>query len=168
MSVKKIAYLGIGIALYVVLGLAMNIPLLAGSHIQTDLGYIAFGAFCFLFGWEACIVGIIGCLIESLIVSGWVPVGWMLGQLFIGVACGIAYKKFNQRWVQIVVTIIAVFIGIGAIKTVVECALYSIPVLVKFPKNFVAFIADVIPMIVGLFIGVMLKSRLDIEDVRDA
>ena len=164
MSVKKIAYLGIGIALYMVLGLVMNIPLLAGSHIQTDLGYIAFGAFCFLFGWEACIVGIIGCFIESLIVSGWVPVGWMLGQLFIGVVCGIAYKKFNQRWVQIAVTIIAVFIGIGIIKTAVECVLYSIPVLVKFPKNFVAFIADVIPMIVGLFIGVMLKSRLKLEE----
>ena len=42
-NVKRIAYLGIGIALYVVLGLVMNIPLLAGTHLQTDLGYIAFG-----------------------------------------------------------------------------------------------------------------------------
>ena len=37
---KRIALLGIGIALYVVLGMVMNIPLLAGTHLQTDLGYI--------------------------------------------------------------------------------------------------------------------------------
>ena len=132
MSTKKVAYLGIGIALYVVLGLAMNIPLLAGSHIQTDLGYITFGAFCLLFGWEACIVGVVGCLIESLIISGWVPVGWMLGQIIIGVACGVGYKKCKQRWLQILITIAAVFIGIAIVKTGVECILYSIPILVKF------------------------------------
>ena len=159
-NTKKIAFFGIGIALYFVLGMIMNIPLLAGTHLQTDLGYVAFGAFLYLFGWQACIVGIIGCLFESLLTSGWVPVGWMVGQLFIGVVCGIVYKKTQRKWLWIITTIVAVFIGVALIKTGIECALYFIPFMVKFVKNFVAFIADVIPMLFGLWLGTVIENRM--------
>lgn len=152
---KTIAYLGMGIALYVVLGMMVKIPLI--GHIQTDLGYIAFGAFCYIFGWQAFVVGAVGCLFESLIVSGWIPAGWIAGQILIGLLCGIAYKKSDRVWVHIAVTIIAVFIGVGIIKTGIECVLYSIPVAVKLPKNCIAFAADTIPMIVGMFIGKRIK-----------
>lgn len=43
MNTKKIAFLGIGIALYVVLSMTIKIPLV--GHIQTDFGYVAYGAF---------------------------------------------------------------------------------------------------------------------------
>ena len=148
---KKIAYLGISIALYVVLGMTMKIPLIA--HIGTDLGYIVFGFCCYVFGWPAFIVGVIGCMIESLLVSGWIPVGWMLGQLAIGLICGKVYQKSTSKVVDIIITVVMVFIGIGVLKTSVECILYSIPLAVKIPKNLVATIADVIPMLIGLFIG---------------
>ena len=158
-NTKKVAFLGMGIALYCVLGMIMNIPLLAGSHLQTDLGYVAFGTFLYLFGWPACIVGVIGCLFESLLTSGWVPLGWMLGQLFIGITCGLIYKKSQHKWVWIVTTILSVFVGVGVIKTLVECLLYSIPIIVKFPKNFIAFIADTIPRLLGLWLGIYLEKR---------
>lgn len=148
---KNVAYLGIAIALYVVLGMTMKIPLIA--HIGTDLGYIVFGFCCYVFGWPAFIVGVIGCMIESLLVSGWIPIGWMLGQLAIGLICGWVYKKNTSKAVDIICTVVAVFIGIAIIKTSVECVLYSIPLAVKIPKNLVATVADIIPMLIGLFIG---------------
>ena len=150
-NVKKIALLGIGIALYFVLGMAVKIPLI--SHIQTDLGYIVFGIFLYLLGPVACVVGVVGCLFESLLVSGWIPIGWMVGQFIIGIICGISYKKIKSLPINIIITVIAVFIGVGIIKTGIECVLYTIPLLVKFPKNVVAFIADTIPMIIGLLIA---------------
>ena len=160
---KQITLLGIGIALYFVLGMMVKIPLI--SHIQTDLGYIAFGAFLYIFGPVACVVGIIGCLFESLLISGWVPTGWMVGQAVIGIICGIAYKKIKSVPVNIGITIFAVFLGVGVCKTVIECALYDIPLLIKFPKNLIAFAADCIPMIAGYLIGIRLnKIKILVDD----
>lgn len=158
-NIRLICYLGIGIALYVALGSVMNIPLLANTHLQTDLGYIAFGIYCYYFGWPAFIVGTIGCMFESLIFSGWIPTGWMLGQAFIGITCGIVFTKVRFKPVHIIVAIVSVFIGIGFIKTLIECAMYNIPFAVKFPKNCIAFAADVVPMLLGLFIGYILMKR---------
>lgn len=156
---KRVAYLGIGIALYVVLGCVMNIPLLANSHLQTDLGYIVFGVYCYLFGWLGVFVGAIGCVLESLLISGWFPVGWLAGQILIGIMCGIIYKRETNKIVHIVVTILAVFVGIAVIKTIIESVLFGIPLEVKFMKNFVAFIADTIPMLIGLALGYRLKRE---------
>ena len=156
-STKKIALLGMGIALYVVLGMTLNIPLIA--HIKTDLGYIAFGFMLYYLGWQAFVVGVIGCFLESLIMSGWVPFGWMLGQAFIGITCGITYKKIKFTWVNIIITILTVFIGVALIKTGIECVLYDIPFIIKFPKNLIAFIADTIPMIVGYVLAKTTKIK---------
>lgn len=155
---KYIAFYGMAIALYVVLGMTTKIPLI--SHIGTDLGYIVFGFCCYTFGWTALIIGIIGCLFESLLISGWVPIGWMLGQVAIGLLCGIVYKKYNNKAAHVIATIVAVFIGIVVIKTGVECVLYSIPLMVKVPKNLVAFVADVIPMLIGWFIGITYNKQI--------
>lgn len=149
---KKIALLGIGTALYVALGFVVKIPLIA--HIQTDLGYVAFGVMCCALGWPAFIVGVLGCLIESLLFSGWVPIGWMVGQGLIGLTCGFAYKHIKLHWVNILITILAVFLGVTVCKTGIECVLYDIPLLVKFPKNAIAFVADAIPMVIGYILGV--------------
>ena len=170
--VKDIVFLGFGIALYVVLGSIINIPLLVGSHIQTDLGYIAFGFYLYLFGPKATIIGVLGCLIESLLTSGWVPIGWMLGQTFIGMTCGTAYILINHdvnikfHIITIIITIISIFIGIGIIKTIVECYLYSIPFEVKIIKNLVAALSDVIPMLIGMELSKRLHSIVDTNEKR--
>ena len=148
---KYVAYFGIAIALYVVLGMMLKIPLIA--HIGTDLGYVVFGFCCYVFGWPAFIIGVLGCMFESLLISGWIPIGWMLGQAVIGIGCGLVYKMKYLKWIDIICTAILVFIGVAVIKTGVECVLYSIPLAVKFPRNAIAFVADVIPMLIGLFIG---------------
>lgn len=149
-TAKKITMLGLGIALYVTMASMMKIPLI--GHIGTDLGYAVFGFYCAMFGVYGAIIGAVGCLLESLLFYGWVPFGWILGQLTIGLICGIAYKKINSKPVNVIITILAVFIGIAVVKTVIECILFGIPLEVKFAKNFIAFIADTVPMVAGFLI----------------
>lgn len=163
-KLKLICNLGMGIALYTVLGMMVKIPLI--GHIHTDLGYIAFGAYLYIFGAPAAIVGIVGCLFESLLVGGWVPIGWMLGQMVIGLICGFMlkrvgrYKRKSINVLAIVALVTAsVFLGIGFVKTIVECKLYSIPYEIKFAKNAVAAISDVIPMLLGIYIGKLVKRK---------
>ena len=162
-NTKMIAYLSVSIALYIVLSMLVKIPLI--SHIGTDLGYIVFGFACFTFGWSAAIVGIIGCMFESILISGWIPIGWMVGQAIIGLMCGYFYKHSKNKAVHIFITIIAIFIGVGIVKTGIECVLYQIPVLVKLPKNIIAFIADTIPMLIGLWFGYNYKTIIIKEQV---
>lgn len=160
---KKICHMALGIALYVVLAAAVKIPLI--GHIQTDLGYIVFGAYLVIFGWQAAIVGVIGCIIESMIFSGWFPIGWAVGQAFIGIMCGAWYRytdskpQIYKNVTRISATFLTVFIGIAVIKTAIECQLYSILFEIKFAKNIIAFMADSVPMILGVFIGEKLKRR---------
>lgn len=165
LTTKNICNIGIGTALYVVLSATVKIPLI--GHIQTDLGYVAFGVYLSLFGIIGTFVGALGCVIESLMFSGWFPVGWLLGQVFIGISCGAIFKtgsKIKNKTIKIIVYVvvatIAVFIGIGLIKTIVECYLYGIPFEVKFVKNLIAFVADTPPMILGILIGNQFKNKL--------
>lgn len=163
-KLKLICNLGMGINLYAVLGLMVEIQLL--GHIQTYLGYIAFGAYLYLFGAPAAIVGIIGCLFESILVSGLVPIGLMFGQLVIGLICGFMlkrvcrYKRKSIKVLAIVALVTAsLFLGIGFVKTIIECKLYSIPYEIKFAKNAVAAIADVIPMLLGIYVGKLVNRK---------
>lgn len=162
-NVKTMCQLAMGIALYVVLSMTVKIPLI--SHMQTDLGYIVFGTYLILFGWQATLVGVIGCTIESMLFNGFFPIEWIVGQAVIGIICGLWFKYTQNKsekfrlTTNVMITIIAVFIGIGLVKTVVACSLYGMPFSVKFAKDMVAFVADVIPMIVGVALGQMLQKQ---------
>ena len=159
--VKEITFNAIGIALYVVLGMTMKIPLI--GHIGLDLGYVVFGCWLFLLGKSATVVGVIGCMLESLLISGWIPIGWMVGQTIIGLICGYCYFMNNGSRLfvpdrkaaieNMIITCFAILIGIGIVKTLIECALYNIPFEVKVVKNLVACAADSITMILGYKIG---------------
>lgn len=164
MKTKTICILGVGIALYTALSMIVKVPLI--GHIQTDLGYAAYGAYLAIFGMIGTIVGACGCVIESLIYASWFPFGWLLGQIFIGVTCGYVFKKANaianskvRIAVYVAASTISVFIGVGLIKTVVECAIWSLPFQVKLVKNCIAFLADTPPMIVGVLVGDKLKRK---------
>ena len=154
---KKITYLGMGIALYVVLSMTVKIPLI--NQIKTDFGYLAFGTFVNLFGVEGTIVGVLGCIIANSFVGSAFPPGWVLGQIFIGVFCGLLLKKTDKLWLKSVITVVAVFIGIGVIKTAVEVWLFQIPFKVKVIRNLVAFVADAIPMVIGVIISDKMKIK---------
>lgn len=159
-SVRYITYTAMGIALYVVLSMTMKIPLI--SHISLDLGYIAIALMCYHFGAiSGMIVAGAGCVINSLITSGWFPPGWFVGNLMIGMICGLVYKNLrfelsSKRLYNIacaLITVVVVFGGICGIKTVIECQMYSIPYAVKIPKNAIAALTDSIVMVLGLLLA---------------
>ena len=149
--IKKLTYTAIGISLYVTLSMVLKIPVI--GHIGLDLGYIVLAIYCMRFGAiSGAIVGAIGCAFVSLIMSGWFPPGWFVGNLVIGLICGKLYTKGNMLF-NIALTGIAVIFGILVIKTVIECYMFSIPFIVKIPKNAIAAIMDIFVMWIGLFVN---------------
>lgn len=156
-TTRYITVTAMGIALYVVLSMTMKIPVI--SHISLDLGYVAIALMCYHYGAiSGMIVAGAGCVLNSLISSGWFPPGWFVGNLVIGLVCGLVYTrlaKFNITRVYynvlcILITVAMVFIGVGGIKTLIECHLYNIPIAVKLPKNAIAALMDSIVMSIGL------------------
>lgn len=156
---KRISYYAMGIALYVVLSITVKIPLI--NHIKTDFGYVAFGAYLNLFGVEGTVVGVIGCILSNILSGGSFPLGWIIGQLFIGITCGMAFKRIENIWLKCLFGIVSVFIGVGIIKTAVEVLFFNIPLEAKIIRSLIAFIADAIPMVIGIVISTKIKLRED-------
>lgn len=168
---KTICTLGILSALFVALSAAMKIPLI--GHINTELGYIAFGAALVMFGYYGISVGVIGCIASSLIFSGLFPVGWIAAQIatglitaaFVGLAYQINLNKPCKIFVSCLGALVGLALGLVVVKTAVECAMFKIPVEVKIVKNAVAFAADSVPMLIGVLIGYKFKTRFE-SDMR--
>lgn len=161
---KKICLTALGIALYVCVSMLIKIPVV--GHISLDLGYIVLAVYCYIYGGvSGAIVGSCGCFLVSLIASGWIAIGWPLGNFLIGALCGAVYArtkgKSGATLINTAVTVAAVFVGVAIIKTVVECALYSLPVAAKFAKNLVAFSMDAIVMCIGLYIASVVEHRMN-------
>ena len=149
---RKVAFTGMGIALYVVLSMVAKIPVIA--HISLDLGYIAFAVILYHIGViPGTIVGAAGCVLVSLLTTGWFPPGWLVGNIVIGLMCGLLIQR-DGTWqatiINVFVCVVAVGIGILGLKTLIECHLYGIPLMVKLPKNAVAFAMDAVVMSAGM------------------
>jgi len=155
---RKLTYMGLGIALYVVLSFAVRIPLI--NRIRTDPGYLVFGLFLCLFGWQAAPVGILGCIISNLLNSGTFPLGWAIGQTFIGLSCGFLFQKVKSTPLRLLIGAVSVFLGIGVIKTVTESLLFDLPLAVKFVRGAVASVADAVPFLAGI----LLSTRIHLPD----
>ena len=158
---KKITYLAMGIALYVVLSLTVKIPLI--NQIKTDFGYLVFGSYLEVFAMEGTIVGAIGCVIGNLLTGGSFPIGWLAGQIFIGVFCGYLFQKTDRLILKMGICILAVFIGIGVIKTLIEVALFQIPFWAKVLRNMIAFVADALTMCIGIYLADKINIRKYID-----
>ena len=158
----NIARIGIGIALYVALSMTLKIPII--GNIGLDLGYIVLAVYAYFLGSiPAMIVGSCGCILISLLMNGWFPLGWALGQLFIGFICGAVGEieedpKKRLLW-MLAASTYANMVGIGYIKTVVECLLYRLPFAAKFYRNIVAACVDACVMVGGVIVAHMLEKN---------
>ena len=150
---KYLCMTAIGIALCCALSLSMKIPLGIG-HIAIDLGYIAFALYAYYMGSvSAAIVGGASAAIMSVL-SGWFSAEWVLANVAIGLICGRLYRRSKNACIfNMVVTVVAVAVGMLFIKTTVSCFLWSIPILVKLPKSIAAWVTDSIVMCLGVFIA---------------
>lgn len=161
---KKLCYLAMLTALYVVLSAFLKITLI--GNIQIDLGYIAFAVALSMFGVSGTVVGVIGCCLESILFSAYgFSISWAVANLIIGIGCGIVFHKSKKYWVWNCAVILFCAIGLIGAKTAIECALYNIPLAIKIPKNFVAFCVDALAMLIGVnLVAAMLhKARKDGE-----
>lgn len=161
---KKLCYLAVLTALYVVLSAFLKFPLI--GNIQIDLGYIAFAVALCMFGAQGAFVGVIGCALESILFSAYgFSLSWVVANAIIGIGCGLMYGKSEKLLWRAVITIIFVALGMIVVKTAIECYLYSIPLAVKIPKNAIAFVADATTMICELiFHNTIIKRNKNAPD----
>jgi len=153
---KTIALTGVLTALYCVLAALMKVPFI--GNIMLDLGYIALACACVALGPLGAFVGAVGCGLESLLFSAYgLSYSWMAANLIIGLGCGIVFRKTKKLWIRIVAIWVFCAIGVLITKTAMECALYNIPLLVKLPKNAIAFAVDAATMTIGLLITRKIK-----------
>lgn len=157
-STKNLVTLSVLTALYVVLSAMFKVSLGIGN-IALDLGYIAFTVALCQFGVWGTIVGVVGCMLESILFTAYgFSISWATANLIIGLGCGLVFTHTSNSWIKLAAIFGFCAIGLLGAKTIIECTLYSIPYAVKIPKNAVAFGADTIVMIGGLWMNDRLKK----------
>lgn len=166
-TIKKVTLTGMGIALFVVLSLCLQVPVFQNYYLC--LGYIAMMVYLYTVGTvSGTCVGVLGVILYCLLINGLrgMP-GWALGNVAIGVIIGIwfkAGKKVTNKLLNIVISVIviilAVTVGILGVKSITEVILYSQPFMVRTASNIYAYVADVFTLIVALPICKLLDPQL--------
>lgn len=156
-KVKHTALCGIGIALFVVLSLCLQVPVFENYYLC--LGYIVMAVYCYSMGTiSGTIIGTIGVILYCFLINGLrgMP-GWAVGNLAIGIIAGLAFRwsrnlenKMFKRIMCCIAIVIGTAIGILCIKSGVESILYAQPLFVRIAKNVYAFVADIVVLVVSL------------------
>lgn len=166
-TTKNICFTAMGVALYVVLALCLQVPVFENYYLC--LGYVSMMVFCYYFGAASgTVVGVLGVVLYCLLINGLrgMP-GWAAGNLVIGLAVGLTcrvtkhMKNTVLRHLLIVaVIVVATAIGILGVKSILEVLLYAQPMLLRMAKNVYAFVADVVVLTVSLPVCLCLKPVL--------
>ena len=156
-SLKKLTATAIGIALFVVLALCVQVPVFQNYYLC--LGYVAMAVYCFSFGvFSGTAVGALGVVLYCLLTSGLrgMP-GWALGNVVIGIGLGLTFRATRDMqkkgvqyalWVGSVILFTA--IGILGVKSLIDSLIKSQPFLVRAGMNLYAFVADAVVLILSL------------------
>ncbi len=168
LSVKKICITAMGIALFVVLSLCLQVPVFENYYLC--LGYVVMTVFCYYFGpVSGMAVSCLGVVLYCLITSGLrgMP-GWAIGNLVIGLIVGLTCKmtsKMKNQWLRHLIIGASVLVSVAAamlgVKSLVEALLYTQPLALRVAKNTYAFVADAVVMMISLPICVSLKGVLN-------
>ena len=161
---------GIGIALFVVLTMCLQVPIFENYYLC--LGYVVMMVYCYRYGAASgAIVGTLGVILYCVLTSGLrgMP-GWAAGNLLIGLACGAAFirlKSIGNVWLRriLMLALIAVTAaaGILGLKSLTECQLYAQPMTMKKTKNSYAFVADIGMMAVSIPVCELLERKRNYE-----
>lgn len=177
MSVRRITRVAMGVALFTVLSLMLQVPVYQNYYVS--LGYFVMAVWLYSFGViDGTITGTLGVVLYCVITGGMrgMP-GWTLGNFFIGLEIGCMfmgtkhlyeqYKEKNDKvgiailsMIQSVFIIISVIIGILIVKSFTEVVLYAQPMLVRMATNTAATIADAITLILALPVAIFMDSIL--------
>ena len=158
-NTKKLCAIAILTAMYVVLSAFLKIPFI--GNIMLDLGYLAFVVALCEFGVWGAFVGAVGCALESLLFSAYgFSISWFVANLIIGIGCGFIFCRCQRFWVRAIAVVVFGAVGLLGAKTAIACYLYSIPLLVKLPKNATAFAVDAVVMLLGLGLHQYLRPKI--------
>ena len=172
---RYITVTGIGIALFVVLTMCLQVPVFENYYLC--LGYVAMMVYCYLYGAvPGAAVGTFGVIIYCIVISGLrgMP-GWALGNLASGLVCGVLFQKIRKidslwmrRIAMSVIIIVMTAAGILGIKSLTECLLYAQPMIVRIAKNSYAFVADIAVMLLSIPVCEILERYSGIQKERTA
>ena len=156
-ATKKICALSMGIALFVVLSLCLQVPVFENYYLC--LGYVVMAVYCYSFGPSyGTAIGFFGVILYCLLTNGLrgMP-GWAAGNIFIGLFVGTTCKLtadmknvFLRHIIIAFSIVVSVAIAILGIKSIIECFLYSQPFVIRVANNVFAFVADVFVLIFSL------------------
>ena len=166
-NVKRISITGMGIALFVVFTLCLQVPVFENYYLC--LGYVVMAVYCYSVGTlEGTIVGAVGVILYCLLTSGLrgMP-GWATGNVVIGVILGALFKLTGKRKLTLPVAAASVFVivaacalGILGVKSLVEHLLYSQPLILRVAKNIYAFWADAFVLVFSLPVCRIVDSKI--------
>ena len=133
-KIKRIVYTAVGIALFTVLTLCLQVPVFQNYYLC--LGYIAMAVYCYSVGTiSGMVVGCFGVVLYCLLTNGLrgMP-GWALGNLAIGLGMGQISKRIksiDKKAVRLGLWILAAAlstaVGILVIKSLVDSIIRSQP-----------------------------------------
>lgn len=153
----RVTTLGIGVALYVAMNLALQVPFFENYYLA--LGYVTLAVFSYLYGPVAgAVVGVAGCVLHCLIINGLrgMP-GWALGNLLIGLGLGwlfpLTLREGRSALKVALAAVGAVALtaaGILVLKSFTEVVLYAQPMWARMAKNVYAFVADSVVLLISI------------------
>ena len=157
MRTKKITVTAMGVALFVVLTMCLQVPVFENYYLC--LGYVPMMVFCYYFGaFSSVTVGAMGVVLYCVLTNGLrgMP-GWAMGNVIIGLLVSMACvrtARMQNRWLRTAViggaVVVATALGILVAKSAVEMVLYAQPMVVRVAKNGSAFVADVVILMLSL------------------
>ena len=161
-SLRKLTVTAVGIALFVVLALCLQVPVFQNYYLC--LGYIAMAVYCYSFGAvSGTIVGTLGVVLYCLLTNGLrgMP-GWALGNVVIGIALGLTFAKtkgWKNKLLQYALWTAAVLVsaavGILGVKSAVDALIKAQSVWLRMGMNVYAFVADAVVLLASLPICVL-------------
>ncbi len=156
-QIKRISLLAVGIAMFVVLSLCLQVPVFENYYLC--LGYVVMAVYCCSFGTlSGTVIGFFGVVLYCVVISGMRAMpGWSLGNIVIGIGLGLAFRGARplksavlRTAIECVVIVAVTAVGILVVKSETESLLYAQPFLVRAAKNTSAFIADCVMLIISL------------------
>lgn len=161
-NLKFITVTAVGIALFVVLALCLQVPVFQNYYLC--LGYIAMAVYCYSFGAvSGTIVGTLGVVLYCLLTNGLrgMP-GWALGNIVIGIALGLTFAKtkgIKNKPLQYVLwaaaVVVSVAAGILGVKSAVDALIKAQSIWIRMGMNVYAFVADTVVLLASLPICVL-------------
>ena len=168
---RSICITGLGIALFVVFTLCLQVPVFENYYLC--LGYIVMAVWLDREGTvSGTITGTAGVILYCLLTGGLrgMP-GWAAGNIVIGLMLGGAFRltrvmerRIGRMAVLIPVIIFSCAVGILGVKSITECLLYTQPMVIRLAKNMYAFAADAAVLIFALPVCAIVENRLKREE----